>query len=149
MERSVKSHVLYEDAYQADRQYSQASNDIRSKKNDTQKQNTTEMSMLRWARGKTKKDHIKNDDIWREANIGPMTTFLRSRRLRWYGHVLRKEGEDATKKMLHMLVQGKRRRDGCTRRYIKDDMKLYNMVQHRSVWHMDTTDGTFLHGEGT
>ena len=29
--------------------------------------------MLRWARGKTKKDHIKNEDIWREANIEPMT----------------------------------------------------------------------------
>ena len=56
--------------------------------------------MLRWARGKTKKDHIKNEDIWREANVEPMTTFLRKKRLRWYGHVLRKEGEDTTKKML-------------------------------------------------
>ena len=33
--------------------------------------------MLRWARGKTNKDHIKNEDIWRDANIEPMTTFLR------------------------------------------------------------------------
>ena len=41
--------------------------------------------MLRWARG-------KNEDIWREANVEPMTTFVRKRRLRWYGHVLRKEG---------------------------------------------------------
>ena len=29
----------------------------------------TEMRMLRWARGKTKKDHVKNEDIWRETNI--------------------------------------------------------------------------------
>ena len=48
--------------------------------------------MLRWARGKTKKDHIKNEDIWREANVEPMPTFLRKKRLRWYGRVLRKEG---------------------------------------------------------
>ena len=80
------------------------------KKNDTQKLHTTEMRMLRWARGKTKKDHVKNEDIWREANVEPMTTFLRKKRLRWYGHVLRKEGEDTTKKMLNMQVQGKRRR---------------------------------------
>ena len=54
-------------------------------KNDTQKLHTTEMRMLKWTRGKIKKDHIKNEDIWREANRGPMTTFLRKRRLRWYG----------------------------------------------------------------
>ena len=47
------------------------------KKNDTQKLHTTEMRMLRWARGKAKKDHVKNEDIWREANVEPMTTFLR------------------------------------------------------------------------
>ena len=52
------------------------------KKNDTQKLHTTEMRMLRWARGKTKKDHINNEDIWREANVEPMTTFLRKKRLR-------------------------------------------------------------------
>ena len=32
------------------------------KKNDTTKLHTTEMRMLRWARGKTKKDHIKNEE---------------------------------------------------------------------------------------
>ena len=41
--------------------------------------------MLRWARGMTKKDHIK-------------------KRLLWYGHVFKDGGEDTTKKM-----QGKRR----------------------------------------
>ena len=48
--------------------------------------------MLRWARGKTNNCHIMNEDIWREANVEPMTTCLRKRRLRWYGHVLSKEG---------------------------------------------------------
>ena len=47
--------------------------------------------MLRSARGNTKKDHIKNEDIWRESNIERMT-FLRQIRLRWYGHMARKEG---------------------------------------------------------
>ena len=47
------------------------------KKNDTQKLHTNEMRMLRWARCRTKKDPIKNEDIWREANIEPMSTFLR------------------------------------------------------------------------
>ena len=30
-------------------------------------------------RCKTKKDHTKNEDIWTEANIEPMTTFLRQK----------------------------------------------------------------------
>ena len=63
------------------------------KKNNTQKLHTIDMRMLRLATGNTKNDHIRNEDIWREANIESMTTFLRKRRLRWYGHLLRKEGE--------------------------------------------------------
>ena len=42
--------------------------------------------MLGWARGKTKKDHIKNEDILREANIKPMAHKLHTtemRMLRW------------------------------------------------------------------
>ena len=54
------------------------------KNNNTQKLHTTEMISMIWARGKTKKDHIMNEDIWREANLEPMTTFLRKRHLRWY-----------------------------------------------------------------
>ena len=60
-----------------------------------------------------KKDHIKNEDIWREANIKPMSTFLR-KRLGWYANVLGEEG-DTTKKMLNMQVQEKRRRGGPRR----------------------------------
>ena len=81
----------------------------------THKLHTIATRMLRWAGGKTKKDRIKNEDIWREANIEPMTTFPRKRRLRCYGHVLRKEGDDTTKKLLNMQVQRKRRRERYTK----------------------------------
>ena len=69
------------------------------KKNYTRKLHTTELRMLRWARGKTKKDHFKNEDICREANIDTMTTFFRKRRHAWNGLVLRNEGEATTKNM--------------------------------------------------
>ena len=48
---------------------------------------TTEMRMLRWARGKTRLDHVRNVDIWKEARMYPMAEFLREKRLRWFGHV--------------------------------------------------------------
>ena len=52
------------------------------KKNDIQPPppHTTVMGMLRWDGDKTKKDHTKNEDVWRDANIEPMTTFLISDR---------------------------------------------------------------------
>ena len=109
--------------------------------------------MLRWARGNTKKDHVNNEDIRKEANIEPMTTFLRERRLRWYGHVLRNE-RGIPPIMLNMQVQGKRRRAAQEevtgqhqRRHerVQDDE---DMAHNRSVWHMKTKAGPLLHGGG-
>ena len=45
------------------------------KKKDESKLNSAEMRMLRWARGKTRLDHIRNEDI-RKAHIKPAETFL-------------------------------------------------------------------------
>ena len=52
------------------------------------------MRMLRWPRSKKRKEHIKNEDIWREANIENMIglTYIRKRRLRWYSHILSNGG---------------------------------------------------------
>ena len=67
--------------------------------------------MLRWTRGEITKDHIKNEVIWREANIEPVTTVLRKKRRRWYGHVLRKDGEYHQEDVKHASAeQNKKRR---------------------------------------
>ena len=36
-----------------------------------------------------------------------MAEFLRDKRLRWFGHVLRRDKDDATRKILQMTVGGK------------------------------------------
>ena len=41
------------------------------KKKDENKLNSAEMRMLRWARGKTRLDHIRNEDIRKEAHVKP------------------------------------------------------------------------------
>ena len=46
------------------------------KKQDENKLNSAEMRMLRWARGKTRLDHIRNDHIRKEAHVKPVETFL-------------------------------------------------------------------------
>ena len=49
------------------------------KKKDESKLNSAEMRMLRWARGKTRLDHIRNEDIWKEAHVKPVETFLENK----------------------------------------------------------------------
>ena len=46
------------------------------KKKDEDNLNSAEMRMLRWARGKTRLDHIRNEDIRKEAHVKPVETFL-------------------------------------------------------------------------
>ena len=60
------------------------------RKKEERKLHTTEMRMLRWARGKTRL----------EAHMYPMAEFLREKRLRWFGHVQRRDKDDATRKIL-------------------------------------------------
>ena len=55
------------------------------------KKNSAEMRTLRWARGKTRLDHIRNEDIGKEAGVKPVETFLENKRLKWFGHCLRRE----------------------------------------------------------
>ena len=49
------------------------------KKKYENKLNSAEMRMLRWARGKTRLDHISNEDIRKEAHIKPVETFLETK----------------------------------------------------------------------
>ena len=49
------------------------------KKKDEKKLNSAEMRMLRWARRKTRLDHIRNEDIRKEAHVKPVESFLENK----------------------------------------------------------------------
>ena len=66
------------------------------RKEEERKFQTTEMRMLRSARGKTRLDHVRNADNWKEAHMYPMAEYLRAKRLRWFGHVQRRDKDEAT-----------------------------------------------------
>ena len=113
------------------------------RKKEERKLHTTEMRMLRWARGKTRLDHVRNVDIWKEAHMYPMAEFLREKRLRWFGHVQRRDKDDATRKILQMEVDGKRNRGRPKLRWrdlVKDDMArnqmTTEMAEDRRHWHV-------------
>ena len=51
------------------------------RKKDENRMHAAEMRMLRWIKGKTRKDHVRNQIIQEDANECQMSTFLRQKRL--------------------------------------------------------------------
>ena len=64
--------------------------------------------MIRWMCGISLKDRRTNEELRRLVGVVPITTFIRSGRLRWYGHVMRKGDEDWVKKCMEYRVEGRR-----------------------------------------
>ena len=54
-----------------------------NRKKDENRLHVAEMRMLRWIRGKTRKDHVRNQIIQEDAKVCQMSTFLRQKRLHW------------------------------------------------------------------
>ena len=67
-----------------------------------------EMQMISWMCGISLKDRRTNKELGRLVGVEPITTFIRSGRLRWYGHVIRKGDEDWVKKWMEYRVEGRR-----------------------------------------
>ena len=63
-----------------------------------------EMQMIRWMCGICMKDRRKNEELRRLVGVEPITTVIRSDRLRWYGHEMRKGDEDWVKKCMEFRV---------------------------------------------
>ena len=58
-----------------------------------------EMKMMRYSLGKTKLDRVKNEDIRRKILVGKFSDKLRETRLRWLGHVVRRNEEYVGRRM--------------------------------------------------
>ena len=68
----------------------------------------TEMQMIRWMCGISLKDRRTNEELRRLVGVEPITSFIRSGRMRWYGHVMRKGDEDWVKKCMENRDEGRR-----------------------------------------
>ena len=67
-----------------------------------------EMQMITWVCGVSMKDRRTSEDMRRLVRVEPITTVIRSCRLRWYGHVMRKCVEDWKKKCIEFRVECRR-----------------------------------------
>ena len=62
----------------------------------------TEMKMLRFAMGMTRKDKIRNEYIRGTVKVERLGMKMMEGRLRSYGHVMRRDQEYAGRKMMEM-----------------------------------------------
>ena len=83
------------------------------------KMEVAELKMVRWELGVTRKDKIIKEDVRGPSKIVKLGDKLRNARLRWYGHVKRREEDNVRKKMMEMVVPGRRKR-GRPRRWWMD-----------------------------
>ena len=84
-----------------------------------------ELKMLRFSLGVTRMDKIRNEYIRGTAQVGKFGEKTREARLRWYGHLRRKDDGYIGRRMLRMELPGKRKRGRPKRRFmdvVKEDM---------------------------
>ena len=77
-----------------------------------EKMEVAELKVVRWALGATRKDKIRNEYVRGTAKIAKLGDKLRNARLRWYGHLKRREEDYVEKRMMEMAVPGRRKRKG-------------------------------------
>jgi len=95
------------------------------RKKDEAELEVAELKMLRYSLGVTRMDKIRNQYIRGTAHVGSLGAKIREARLRWFGHVLRRETEYIGRRMLEMDLPGRRRRGRPKRRYmdaVKEDL---------------------------
>ena len=102
-----------------------------------------EMKMLRFAMGVTRKDKIRNEHIRSTVKVERLGMKMREGRLRWYGHVMRRDQEYVGRKIMEMVLSGKRRRGRPKRRFldvVKEDMEEVGAketdIEDRMMWRM-------------
>ena len=99
------------------------------------------MRMLRWMCGVTKLDKNRNERIRGTTKVGELTKKVQESRLKWYGHVMRREEHYVGRRAMVMKVQGRRKRGRPKRRWldkVKDDIKEKGLsvddVYDRATW---------------
>jgi len=62
-----------------------------------------EMRMVRWMCGVKLKDRLPSKELRERLGIDDIALVLQQNRLRWYGHVLRKDDDDWVKKCMEWM----------------------------------------------
>ena len=111
------------------------------KKVNEKRMNVAERKMLRWMSGVTRRDRIPNMRIRGTVKVAELSKKVQEARLRWYGHVLRRDEEVVERRMMDMEVQGRRERGrpktrwkDCIAGDVREKQLDLGMVHNRNDW---------------
>ncbi|KAK3507796.1 hypothetical protein QTP70_000404 [Hemibagrus guttatus] len=93
-----------------------------------------ELKMLRFSLGVRRLDRIRNKYIRGTAHVGLLGEKVRETRLRWFGHVQRRESEYIGRRMLDMELPGRRQRGRPKRRSLLCRLMKLKNRQHQYVF---------------
>ena len=96
-----------------------------------QRLRATERRMLRMICGVTLKDMVESTVIALRVGVDDLEEHLRQKRLRWFGHIARRDEEVEIKKVFELKI-GWRKRGRLVKRWIdvvEEDMKKRGVVQ--------------------
>ncbi|XP_063382204.1 uncharacterized protein LOC134668693 [Cydia fagiglandana] len=103
------------------------------------------MRMLRWSAGVTLLDRIRNEYIRGSFGVAPIIDKAKEKRLRWYGHVQRREEDHPVKLALNLPVtqpRGHGRPPSTWLTTVEKDLKEAqidtNAARNRAQWRMRT-----------
>ena len=111
------------------------------KKVNEKRMDVAEMKMLRLMTGVTRKDRIRNTRIRGTVKVTEISKKAQEARLRWYGHILRREAESVERVVMDMEVQGSRGRGrprtrwkDCIAKDLRERGLDVDVAQDRNHW---------------
>ena len=69
-----------------------------------------EMKMLRWSMGISRKERIRNEHVRKQMGVRPISEKIQGARLRWFGHIERRDENYVGKVAANIHIDGKRNR---------------------------------------
>ena len=105
------------------------------------KLNRTEMSMIRWMCGVKLNERKKSEGLGELLGLEPVSLMIKKSRLRWFGHVERKDDNVWVKRCITWEVEGIRQRGRPKKTWwdcVKNDMESLGLsqkdAQSRNKW---------------
>ena len=105
------------------------------------KLNRAEMRMIRWMCGVSLRERKTSAELRKSMGVEAIVDVVRRSRLRWYGHVVRKEENDWVKKVMSINLEGTRpsgRPKKTWQTTVLADMKAlginHDVAKDRSRW---------------
>ena len=111
-----------------------------------------DMRMVRWICGVKLSDKVTSEELRRRLRIEDIKSVIRRKRLRWFGHVQRKEDDEWVKKCMEFKVEGCRSRGRPKKSWMEvvcNDMRKLGLKKEdtleRSRWRAGINKGRPLH----